>query len=315
MRRTVPRFLGKFEVPTQVRVGFFSGESGEATLQETARRVCKSKGVDFGSLGVMWGTELPHLADDGDLEVLRSLIAEYALGVVIIDPAYLALLAGTRGLNPGNLYDMGPVLSGFSRACLDAGATPILAHHSVKNREAGSRHKPLELEELAFAGVQEFARQWCLIARREAYEQGSGRHRLWLNVGGSAGFSGLWGVDVEEGVVDDAFLGRSWGVKVVTAEEVRDAVADDRERAKQVRNDAAEAEAREAILTHLASPDCRGGDSLTGIADASGRSKAGRIKPLVDRMVKEGALVPVTALRKGQRTCSGYRLAPDAEPD
>ena len=46
-------------------------------------------------------------------------------------------------------------------------------------------------EHIAWAGFQEWARQWLLIGRRQ-YQPGSGEHRLWLNVGGSAGHSALW---------------------------------------------------------------------------------------------------------------------------
>ncbi len=41
------RFLGAFNVPESVRVGIMSGESGLATLQETATRIARSAGRDL----------------------------------------------------------------------------------------------------------------------------------------------------------------------------------------------------------------------------------------------------------------------------
>jgi hypothetical protein len=59
-------------------------------------------------------------------------------------------------------------------------------------------------------------RQWILLNRRVKYDpQLAGYHELWISVGGSAGHSGLWGVNIDEGSPQD-LGGRRWNVEVVS---------------------------------------------------------------------------------------------------
>ena len=211
-------FLGEFAVQERVRVAVLSGESGEHTLQETAKRICREKGIAFASVDCFWGFRLPSLSNSDHMATLAAHLRLHEIKVLLIDPLYLCLLSSGsgQGLSAANLFDVGPLLLSISQACLSVGCTPILIHHARKNSASG---EPLDLEDLAFAGVQEFARQWVLISRREAYVPGTGQHRLWLTAGGSMGHGGTWSVDIEEGVIDDNFEGRKWEVTVKTAQE------------------------------------------------------------------------------------------------
>jgi hypothetical protein len=308
---TLPRFFGHFPVEKSRRIGFFSGESGGATLQETARRVCSTRGINLDTTTIHWCASVPRLSDAADLDKLRSEIRNNGLEVVVVDPFYLALGAGRTRVDVSSMFHVGPVLAEFSQACLEEGATPILVAHTRKYREPGDRNEPLELEELAFAGIQEFARQWILISRRERFVPGTGCHRLWLNVGGSAGHSSVWAVEINEGAMGDNFGGRTWDVRVMSREQVKQADQTAKEHKKSVAKAAKEDVLRKAVARHLGKPENRNGDSATGIAQGVGVSRSRYLQPVFSSMLKVGELLAVDRLQKGNRICSGYRL-PDA---
>ena len=214
-------FLGHFDIYQQQRVVLISGESGEATIQNLGRRICEPRGLNPRRLNMLWSFRLPQLARAPDLDALRRGLEREKAQVAMIEPLYLCLLAGLdrKTLEAGNIYQMGPLLLGVARACLDVGVLPILAHHGVKS--LSRNFDPMELDDLAFSGCAEFARQWFLLNRREPFDLETGGNKLWFSVGGSAGQCGLWAVDVEEGLLGDNLLGRKWEVDVRTASEKR----------------------------------------------------------------------------------------------
>lgn len=296
-------FLNKFRVNAKRRVVFLSGESGLATLQETALRICKSMAIELEEVeGLTICTTLPRLFDASDVAECQQFIRETEAEVVIFDPLYLML----TGDDAGNLFKQGALMRNASEACLSIGATPIFCHHTKST--LADPFQPAELDHLAWSGCAEFARQWLLVSRREAYELGSGVHRLWLTAGGSAGHNSLWAVDADEGHRDDPG-GRRWDLTVNKADEAREAA---QERKASAKATAAQSELeadREKVCRLLAKyPN---GASKTFIRDHCGVSSR-RWLATFAAMFDDEELVPCEIKVSNQKTPrAGYKLNTD----
>jgi hypothetical protein len=224
-----------FSVPDKVNVMLLSGESGGFTLKETAKRIALARGQLPCSASIFWGFELPQLSEASHIEELAAEIRLRSIKVVIVDPAYLCLLStGANSNVSANVFAMGLILKGISEMGRQTGCTIIIAHHTRK----ADRQSPFaipDLEDLSGSGFAEWARQWILLNRREAY-QSNGRHALWITVGGSAGHSGTYTLDVDEGVMTDDFQGRTWKPTLTPAAdaiaELKRAKEESREQAK-----------------------------------------------------------------------------------
>jgi len=224
-------FLGTFRT-RQAEVLILSGESGTATIQETARRICLSKGINLSDLPHFhFSPWIPRLNDSRSLATLSRTLETTQAKVVFLDPAYLMM----TGDDANNLFKQGAELRRLSEVCSEAGTTPVLIHHNKKSTGAEANALP-ELSHIAWSGFAEFARQWILLSRREPCEPGTGEHRLWLVTGGSAGHGGAWGLDIFEGT-RETVGGRVWETHLAPAGQIRQVTREAALNAKEAKRD------------------------------------------------------------------------------
>ena len=196
-------FLNKYQCNKR-KVAVMSGESGLPTIQNTAKRIAHSKGVELEDLDIIWTEDLPRMGDPVRLNQLSLDLKEHGVQVLFVDPAYMTM----PGKDAANLIIQGELLASLNNVCKAHGITLVLAHHVT--RAAGKGKKDVDLADLAWSGFSEFARQWWIITRREKYVDGTGEHRLSMKVGGSMGHSLQINIDIREGV----YPNRVWELRV-----------------------------------------------------------------------------------------------------
>ena len=297
-------FLGKLPVNRACRVGLMSGESGLGTIQETARRIAAAAGYQLSDIGgLIFSDDLPQFGHVGHEEALRRFIMADELEIIGIDPAYLCLPA----VDHSNLFQVGERLRGMAKVCQETGAMLLVAHHT-KRGKVDPFGAP-ELEDIAWAGFQEWCRQWLLIGRRERYEPGTGEHRLWLSFGGSAGHSALWAADIAEGTRETEG-GRYWSVSVMRADEAREEVQARKDADREAKAAATLESDQRAILKIMAG--VQGGDTKNGLRDRApfGHSRFDRA---FSTLVAEGSVQGVELLKRNKQTYAGWKLADDPE--
>jgi len=302
-------FLGHFKVEESTRVAVMSGESGLPVIRETLLRIVSAAGYTADHLGNLIVTDqLPKFGQADHAEAMRRFILDNELQVVIIDPAFMAMAGAAQ--DAGNLFAQGELLRSMNEVFAELGATLILCHHAKKGNSGSDAYAPPELTNVAWSGFCEWARQWIMLGRRERYEPGTGIHRLWLSVGGSAGHSGSWALDIDEGPYVDATAPRKWNVELTRPEDARQAVDDRREQARETKAREQAERDKEKVVRAMAQlerlhPE---GNSPSVIRDRS-YLKGLRFTAALEAVVEEGHAIPVEVLRSNHRTPTvAYKL-------
>jgi alkylated DNA nucleotide flippase Atl1 len=131
----------------------------------------------------------------------------------------------------------------------------------------------MQLADLTGAGFGPVVRQWALISYLEPYDPITGRCKIWLNVGGSAGHGGLHVVDIDEGVFQKGaeLNGRRWAVSVQSGSAAV-AAANQSRQAEQAKKKADQAHADREKLREVLN-GLPGGETQSALQELSGVPK------------------------------------------
>lgn len=306
-------FLGKFGVPSAARVGVVSGESGQATLQETCKRVLAAKMLDPRAVAdrLKWCFDLPQFRDLDQMDEFAEGLKALAVDVVFLDPVYLCM---GGDIEHGNVFAMGPAFRVVADVLLKGGVTPILVHHANRQLRTG---EPMEIQHLAYSGLEQFARQFVLLNRRTPYK-GDGVHDLWLSACGSAGHGGLWSLNIEEGTVDERFAGRKWDVAVRTEAQAA-AVESERREKEKTERERKKYQQEETDLLAAIDTAARLGKPCTKtfVRTQFPRLKGGLLDDVAERLIRSGEIVSGECQTEGgcgsRQQATAYKRASQKE--
>lgn len=231
-------FLGKFQVNNPANVLFMSAESGHLTLKRNFRTIYEKMCgrprffQDNGKSTLKRLTpplfhfdgrlelsdDVPKIADKGHLDGLRWSLEKYGARVLFIDTASKAM----PGEQASNAIKNQELLMAVSEICKDLSVTFVLVHHTHKLKNP---YRPLSFDDVLFSGFAEHFGQWIFVSRRKPYDppkDGESRvHRLFMNVGGRAGHSGIYSVDIDEGSLNQV----RWKTHFLSREEIQQEVS------------------------------------------------------------------------------------------
>jgi hypothetical protein len=243
----IPLF-GMFDLPERKRVGFMSGEADCSTIQDTLTRICKPMSLRDDALeGLIFSFSVPRLDVDEDLAAVEKFIVDNRIEVLFLDCFYFML--GGFAEKASNLFAMGGLLRKLLEIQQRTGATICMLHHMPKHTACGEP----ALDQAAFAGISECARQWLLINRMVPFDPAATEmiHKLWFVSGGSAGHCTSLALSINEGNQDNPG-GRTWSLEAEWAHEARKEMAaveqDEKERRRVDRKETELADDRATVM-------------------------------------------------------------------
>lgn len=314
--------FGRFNTQ-KTRVMFASAESGAGVLQRNLRGMAQMMEIDLGELcedGFLsvqfW---VPKVANQDMLDYFGDCIDSVKPGAVVLDPLYLSL----NGDSQANLSLNGEQIHALVQTILDRDCTPIVDDHVKRSSGNAKEYKPLQLEDITGAAKSEYFRQWMLLGRRSRFDDtdtnegtNTRRHDLWLTMGGSAGHSGTWGLDIEE-TFDKHFEVVEYSMDLRPASDIRneaksEQAATQESKAEQKARLADERIQRKAdeIVTNLFKGDYTLALGQSDIGARLGVTNA-ELPKVLARAVDGGKLrlVPKCIKRANKQKYDGYMLA------
>lgn len=278
---TATPFLGRFPVREPRKVLYLSGESGQAAVATTLTRIAEARGAT-PSEDLSLCFRRVQFTKKGERDKLRALIEFYSADVVLIDPAYLSM----RGLtNPSSYFEVGEHLAALSRVGEDTGATVGLIAHCGKGHNGAAMP---QLDDVAWAGFGEWARQWVLVNNRRPWQAGRADLNL---VTGHACHAGEYRLSID--------VGRPlWSQYAVEVEDLN--------AAPEAKADAAPSRHLNTLLAALDTDEFQSVNAARGVTGLNGVNA--RVA------IQEGLALGLIEAKKTAKGHDGYRLRQGDNP-
>lgn len=303
--------FGLFHVREAVRCGMISGEIGKASLKSLGKRVARSKGFELGEIdNAVRSSQVPPLGRPSGVAMLERFIVNDGLSFVAVDPTFEAF--SDVGESASNVFRMGAALQPITELIERTGCSILLLHHNRKSRShQRSEYAPPERSEISQSGFAEWMRFWILTGPRKAFDEDAGEARQWLRVGGSAGHSGLYTLDIHEGKNTDAG-GRQWAYTIERASTSRKQDAAAEAKAKEDAQNELLQGHRRKITSVMLKPDFKPGATEKAIREAAGLAPK-YFTPALASMLEDGNVVKVRVRAKNKQEYDGWKIKDDDE--
>lgn len=163
---------------------------GERSYMRALDRIARARGADdYGNIWVMPATGVG--SDDPEL---IQLLEDVGADLVIVDALYGVVGGSTEA---SSLFAMREVFDTLTAESSRLGFDLWLVHHYKKQ----TRGEP-DLDDLAWAGIAEWADSWLLLTHRQDPRPDEGQFRLGLKAGSRQWGEALYEIDVKLGIFD-----------------------------------------------------------------------------------------------------------------
>ena len=280
-------FLGHFEIPRKFRTLFVTGESNERAAMRRIRRAGRKRNLSQSDFSELWveAIDFPKLPQPDQIGMMAESVRERKIEVVILDPLYRGM---DGSVNASNLFEVGDCLGNFMAAMRPVPV--IIAHHFRKNTEFQDGIP--DLDDLAQAGIAEFAGNFWLVARNGSYD-GDGRHDLAVLYGGRDEQYGLKRIEFDE---------RAWSATITDLTAHREHVRQQKENEKV-------GQLLGSIMKELSrTPE---GMSESAIADAVSQKKTRLpFKNAITELEERGSIICIPKFKAGNgQYCKAWKVA------
>jgi hypothetical protein len=296
-------FLGRFEVPEPRPVLLLLTETSEVEIKNRVRRIAAARDVDWAPKNLHYVTEQLTLGETAQNAMVEKAINDTQAALTVFDPASKVL--SRIGEHASNMFCFSRLLNPIDEIAARTGTTLGFIHHTTgAGGRIGARPR---LDDSAFPGLSQWARQWISLSKRAEMEPREMIHSVFFHFAGSDSRSLEGLLRITEGARDTSkpLNGQGWQVEFIDDEALQAEYAE-RRQARAAKRATKEIESTKSAIVTFLSKQPR--QAATSRKLARGVPKPRRHEAAIAALVEEGVVARDGSVQSGTRTAPGIRL-------